>query len=90
MSSQYICTKFQLQIMFLTLATPNRDLYHTPENHSSSYSVPKLRYRPLRLYYNIFVYMLQNHSSVTLFTLCVHECPMNIYTKFYLPTVFYI
>ena len=31
--------------------------------------------------------MLQNYSSVTLFTLCVHECLVNIY-KFYLPTVF--
>ena len=38
--------------------------------------------------YNIFFNMLQNHSSVTLFTLWIHECLMNIYTKFYLPTVF--
>ena len=34
--------------------------------------------------------MLQNQSSVTLFTLCVHEFLMNIYmyAKFYLSTVF--
>ena len=37
--------------------------------------------------YNIFFNMLQNHSSVTLFTLCILECLMNIYTKFYLPSV---
>ena len=39
--------------------------------------------------YNIFFKMLQNHTSLTLFTLCVHECLKNIlYTKFYLHTVF--
>ena len=27
--------------------------------------------------------MLQNHSSVKLFTLWIHECLTNIYTKFY-------
>ena len=37
--------------------------------------------------YNIFFNMLQNHSSIKLFTLCIHECLMNIYTKFYLRTV---
>ena len=63
-------TERQLQIMFQTLdidpITPNKDSYHTPQNHStqkicllvsdegtfqisSSYSVPKLRYRTLRL-----------------------------------------
>ena len=26
--------------------------------------------------------MLQNHTSITLFTLCEHEFLMNIYTKF--------
>ena len=31
--------------------------------------------------------MLQNHSSKTLFTFCIHECLVNIYTKFYLPSV---
>ena len=31
--------------------------------------------------------MLQNDSSVKLFTLCIHECLMNIYTKFYPRTV---
>ena len=37
--------------------------------------------------YNIFFNMLQNHSSVKLFTLCIHESLMNIYTKFYPRTV---
>ena len=32
--------------------------------------------------------MLQNHSSVTLFILCVYECLMNIFAKFYRPTKF--
>ena len=36
---------------------------------------------------NIFFNMLQNHSSVKWFTLCIHECVMNIYTKFYPRTV---
>ena len=37
-----------------------------------SYSVPKPRCRPPNSDYNIFFYMLQNHSSV-LFTICVYE-----------------
>ena len=53
---------------------------------STSYSVPELRYRPPYSDCNIFFYKLQNHSSATLFTLCVCECLMNIYTKFYLLT----
>ena len=32
--------------------------------------------------------MIQNHSSITLFVICVHRCLMNIFTKFCLPTVF--
>ena len=36
---------------------------------------------------NTFFNMLQNHSSVKLFTLCIHEYLMNIYTKFYPRTV---
>ena len=54
----------------------------------SFYSDPKLRFRPSDSDYNFFFYMLQNHSSITLFTLCVDECLINIHTKFYLPTVF--
>ena len=29
--------------------------------------------------YNIFCNMLQNHSSITLFTTCVYQCLINIY-----------
>ena len=43
-------------------------------------SVPKLRYRPPYSDYNIFYYIVQNHPSVTLFTVCVYECLMNINT----------
>ena len=34
-----------------------------------------------------FCYMIQNHSSITLFIICVHvyKCLMNIYTKLYPP-----
>ena len=35
--------------------------------------------------YKIFSYLQQNNSSVTLFTICVYECLMNMYTKFYFP-----
>ena len=54
---------------------------------SSTYSVPKLRYIP-HSDYNIYLYMLQNHSSSTLFTLCVPKSLIKKYTKFYLPTMF--
>ena len=36
----------------------------------------------------IFFNILQNHSSVKLFKLCIHECLKNIYTKLYHLTVF--
>ena len=49
-------TKFQLQIMFLTLdidpTTPNKDLYHTPQNRST------VDIDPSDSDYNIFFYML--------------------------------
>ena len=40
--------------------------------------------------YKLFSHPQQNHSSVTLFAICVYmyECPINKCTKFYLPTVF--
>ena len=37
---------------------------------SSSYSVLKLRYRAPYSDYKIFLYLQQNHSSITLFTFC--------------------
>ena len=40
--------------------------------------VPELRYRAPILIKMFFLYKLQNHSSVTLFTFCVYECLMNI------------
>ena len=54
---------------------------------SSSYNVPKLRYR-LRPQLQILKILLQNHSSVTLYIICVYKCLMNIFTTFCLPTVF--
>ena len=45
---------------------------------SSSYSVLKLRYRDPYSDYKIFSYPQQNHSSVTLFTICVYDCLINI------------
>ena len=35
----------------------------------------------------LFLLHITNHSSVTLFIICVYECLMNIYTKFYLSTM---
>ena len=54
---------------------------------STSNDVLNLRYRPHYSKYNDLYYTQQNHSSVKLFTLCIHECLMNIYTKFYPRTV---
>ena len=42
------------------------------------YTITKKMVQSIKLD-NIFFYMLQNHSSVTLFTFCVYECLMNIY-----------
>ena len=44
----------------------------------SSYSVLKLRYRAHFSDYKISSHPKQNHSSVTLFTICVYECLINI------------
>ena len=46
-----------------------------------------LRYRPHYSKYNDLYYTQQNHSSVKLFTLCIHDCLMNLHTKFYPRTV---
>ena len=54
----------------------------------SSYNVPKLRYKTPDYKYKNFCYTTQNHSSVILLIIYVYQCLMNIFTKFYLPSMF--
>ena len=55
--------------------------FHLPQCFEAEIQSPLLRLQ------NLFLPVIKYNLSVTLFTMCVYECVMNVYTKFYFPTV---